>query len=84
MANDPNVFWGDVLLCALACIPVLLFVFRKRIDWKKRADVNDFDFGSRNDFSEPRFNINGLPMSGGIDSHGNPYGVTNTSMRRDW
>ena len=84
MANDPNVFWGDVLLCALACVPVLLFLFRKRINWKKRADVSDFDFGSGRSLSTPTVNVDGSAMCGGVDVKGNAYGVRSVSDHRYW
>ena len=75
MNSDPNIFWGDVLLCALACIPVLLLVFRKRINWNKRADMNDFEFGSVSRSSTPAFNTDGTAMGGHFDAHGNAHGV---------
>ena len=84
MANDPNVFWGDVLLCALACVPVLLFLFRKRIDWKKRADMNDFYVGSGSRLDAPTVNVDGTPMCGGFDAKGNAYGVQSFSDHRYW
>ena len=77
MGNDPNIFWGDVLLCAIAAIPVLVFVFRKHINWGTGTGGHDFDS------PEPAFNIDGSAMCGHVDTNGNVYGATNNHMHGD-
>jgi hypothetical protein len=38
-----------------------------------------FFFGSSEVDSSSSINVDGTPMCGSIDAHGNPYGVTDTS-----
>lgn len=50
-------------------------------DWSPMMgddDINDTSVGviSMNDIQKPAFNIDGSPMGGVVDIHGNPYGVT--------
>lgn len=44
--------------------------------WIRRRDHDEEDFDS---WTEPSVNIDGTPMLGDLDAHGNPFGITD-----DW
>ena len=66
---------GDLLLGAILLVPVVVFIFRKHINWGTGTGRHDFDLPDRSDSSTPAFNTDGTAMCGGFDAHGNAYGV---------
>ena len=81
-------FGGDLLLGAILLVPVLVFIFRKHINWGTGTGNRDGTYDRIESWStgasKPRTNIDGSPMCGLVDTNGNTYGVTRTHTNHDW
>ena len=64
---------GYLILAVLSIVGILLFVFRKHVNWEPRR---------RHGSSCPTVNIDGAPMCGHVDINGNAYGVTRMRFDR--
>ena len=75
-------FGGDLLLGAILLVPVLVFIFRKHINWGTGTGGHDFDLPNTSNSNTPAFNTDGTAMCGHFDSNGNAFGVSNTDWDR--
>ena len=68
-------FGGDLLLGAILLVPVVVFIFRKHINWGTGTGGHDFDLPDMSESYTPAVNTDGTVMCGDFDAHGNAYGV---------
>ena len=82
VSNQDMQFGGDLLLGAILLVPVVVFIFRKHINWGTGTGRHDFDLPGTSTSSRPAFNTDGTAMCGDFDSNGNAFGVSNNDWDR--